>query len=312
MYYLKHYYGTIIVTQDYFSYFSFGLKNNGEGFKANGPDFKGHCRRLIYRWHEIEEILVKPFFGPTVGFEIYMCDKKSFTFNMLTIDAFKRFIARLKSIKNFKQTRKLEFNLVDDPVEAFKSCGFAESWKLGEKSNQEFLLLLNKYAGRTFNFWQQYPFFPHVLVDFNSSLIEFNDDKTLNKVYRDFKRPSTCMSDEKEIWMAEATEDRNNLICMGQDSGYQLQHSHGYMDALRVGNLMQRLEPFTSLYLELNGVPENSDRIHASNSWIIDAVNANNLNFCCELNPEFYYLPELFTNENFIHVSINTSNENVD
>ena len=121
--------------------------------------------------------------------------KKSFNFNMLKIKSIQEFISVVNQIK---KERKSEMSIVDNAVEQFKTSGYAESWKNGEKSNQEFLLLLNKYSGRTFNSQTQYPFFPHVLVDYTSHLIDFHELKLLNKVYRDFKRTTICMFEEKE------------------------------------------------------------------------------------------------------------------
>lgn len=117
MFFLKTYFGKIVVTQDYFVFLSFGLpcpedddevpvNDKKYKFRSNDKDFKGDARKLIYRWHEIEEILVKPFFGPTVGVEIYISDKKSFTFNLLSALNLKKFLSRVKSIKSFTKDNK--------------------------------------------------------------------------------------------------------------------------------------------------------------------------------------------------------------
>ena len=87
---------------------------------------------MIYRWSEIEEIIVKPFLGPMIAIEVYTCDKKSFFFNLLKEVSMKTFLATVKEIK---KQRKSEMNLVDNPIEAFKTNGYAESWKNSEKSN---------------------------------------------------------------------------------------------------------------------------------------------------------------------------------
>jgi hypothetical protein len=63
--------GTIVTTYDYFVFLSFGLKtDDSEKFKSNQFDCRKTKKKLIYRWSEIEEIMVKPFFGPMIGIEI--------------------------------------------------------------------------------------------------------------------------------------------------------------------------------------------------------------------------------------------------
>lgn len=47
------------------------------------------------------------------------------------METFNAFMKHIKTLPK-KQT---EMNIVDNPVEVFKQCGFAESWKNGEKSN---------------------------------------------------------------------------------------------------------------------------------------------------------------------------------
>lgn len=42
-------------------------------------------------------------------------------------------------------------DLIDDAKNEFKSRKFVELWTKGDISTQEFLLLLNKYSGRSFN-----------------------------------------------------------------------------------------------------------------------------------------------------------------
>ena len=82
------------------------------------------------------------------GLEVYTCHKKHYSFDLITTEHLKEF---LQVVKTYKQQGKFSFNIVDEPVDFFRERGFAEAWKNQEKSNQEFLLLLNKYSGRTFN-----------------------------------------------------------------------------------------------------------------------------------------------------------------
>jgi hypothetical protein len=64
-------------------------------------------------------------------------------------------------------------------------------------------MLLNKYSGRTFNTLTQYPFFPHILMNFDTNLLEFHDREGKHKVYRDLKKNTICIVPAKEKWFEE-------------------------------------------------------------------------------------------------------------
>jgi hypothetical protein len=53
-------------------------------------------------------------------------------FNLLKDVSIKQF---LNTVEKIKKQRKSEMSIVDNPIEAFKANGFAESWKNSEKSN---------------------------------------------------------------------------------------------------------------------------------------------------------------------------------
>ena len=46
------------------------------------------------------------------------------------------------------------------------------SWRQGEITNFEYLMELNKLAGRTFNDLMQYPVFPFILADYKSAELD--------------------------------------------------------------------------------------------------------------------------------------------
>ena len=50
------------------------------------------------------------------------------------------------------------------------------SWQQGEISNFEYLVELNKLAGRTFNDLMQYPVMPFILADYHSNSLDLNKE----------------------------------------------------------------------------------------------------------------------------------------
>jgi len=89
-------------------------------------------KKIIYRWQEIEEILVRPFVGPMIGMEIFVANKKSYMFNFFSLANIQELI---RAIEKIQIIRRYDFNLITDPIKAFKNNMIAENWKTGEKSN---------------------------------------------------------------------------------------------------------------------------------------------------------------------------------
>lgn len=79
----------------------------------------------------------------------------------------------------------------------------------------------------------------------------------------------------------------------------------GPVGGLRTVQPLHRLEPFSSWYLYLNDKLENPDRLqYDSNMVVSDQTNRDVGALNTELNPEFFYLPEILTNENYAHFGI--------
>ena len=57
------------------------------------------------------------------------------------------------------------------------------SWQQGEITNFEYLMELNKLAGRTFNDLMQYPVFPFILADYNSTELDLRRPESFRYTY---------------------------------------------------------------------------------------------------------------------------------
>lgn len=58
-------------------------------------------------------------------------------------------------------------------------------WQDGAITNFDYLMQLNKLAGRTFNDLMQYPIFPFVLSDYTSESLDLLAEKT----FRNLRKP---------------------------------------------------------------------------------------------------------------------------
>lgn len=62
----------------------------------------------------------------------------------------------------------------------------------------EFLLKVNKFAGRSFNDLSQYPIFPWVISDYSSLAWEFKKGVEKEKVYRDLTKHTGNLNESKK------------------------------------------------------------------------------------------------------------------
>lgn len=86
------------------------------------------------------------------------------------------------------------------------------------------------------------------------------------------------------------------------------------MGGIRTIQPLHRLEPFSSWYLGLNGQVEDPDRLQWDGNLIVAAQSNTDVGALnTELQPEFFFLPEILTNENHVHLGVGVHNrKNVD
>ncbi|KAK2079193.1 hypothetical protein QBZ16_002884 [Prototheca wickerhamii] len=83
-------------------------------------------------------------------------------------------------------------------------------WRAGRVSNYDYLMHLNRAAGRSFNDLTQYPVFPWVLADYESDTLDLNDPA----VYRDLSRPVGALNERR---LGEFLERFRELKRMAED-----------------------------------------------------------------------------------------------
>lgn len=135
------------------------------------------------------------------GIDLITQDKKCYTFNLTKIQNCDDFFKSLNYLmkERAKEGDELPLKLIEDPVHHFKKVEqYQNEWKNGQRTNMEFLLLINKFSGRSFNDLSQYPMFPWVLRDYNSNVYEFDQLQRYEECYRDFTKHTGIMGEEKK------------------------------------------------------------------------------------------------------------------
>ncbi|KAG0411076.1 hypothetical protein HPB47_011819 [Ixodes persulcatus] len=191
------------------------------------------------------------------------------------------------------------------PAELLRASGLTQRWVNREISSFEYLMHLNTIAGRTYNDLSQYPVFPWVLADYSSSELDL-DDPT---IYRDLSRPIGIVN-PKYIEEVKAKYDSFVDITGTVEKFHYGTH---YSNSAGVLHYLVRLEPFTSLHIELqSGRFDVADRQFHSmeGTWKMLMESPNDVK---ELIPEFFYLPEFLTNMNGFDLGrLQSSKERVD
>ncbi|XP_041797544.1 neurobeachin-like protein 2 isoform X1 [Chelmon rostratus] len=176
------------------------------------------------------------------------------------------------------------------PQELLKASGLTQKWVCREISNFEYLMQLNTIAGRTYNDLSQYPVFPWVLCDYTSPVLDLENPS----VFRDLSKPIGVVNPRHAQNVREkyeSFEDPTGTI----DKFHYGTH---YSNAAGVMHYMIRMEPFTTLHIQLqSGRFDCADRqFHSvAAAWQARMESPADVK---ELIPEFFYFPEFLQNMN--------------
>lgn len=75
--------------------------------------------------------------------------------------------------------------VVKNAAAEFEKRAYTSKWVNGEIDNFTYLMMLNKFSGRSFCDTNQYPVFPWVISDFKSKTLNLSEAST----YRDLTKP---------------------------------------------------------------------------------------------------------------------------
>ncbi|XP_058412923.1 neurobeachin-like protein 2 isoform X2 [Diceros bicornis minor] len=176
------------------------------------------------------------------------------------------------------------------PQEMLRTSGLTQKWVQREISNFEYLMQLNTIAGRTYNDLSQYPVFPWVLQDYVSPTLDLSNPA----VFRDLSKPIGVVNPKHAQLVREkyeSFEDPAGTI----DKFHYGTH---YSNAAGVMHYLIRVEPFTSLHVQLqSGRFDCSDRqFHSvAAAWQARLESPADVK---ELIPEFFYFPDFLENQN--------------
>ncbi|XP_076158955.1 neurobeachin-like protein 1 [Alosa pseudoharengus] len=260
-----------LTTQHIYFYDSSTEKEEGVG-----QDFK-------WPLSQIREVHLRRYNLRRSALEIFLIDQTNYFLN------FKK-EARNKVYNRLLLLRSPSLYGTRSPQELLKTSGLTQKWVNREISNFDYLMQLNTIAGRTYNNLAQYPVFPWILSDYTSEELDLSDPR----VFRDLSKPIAVLNDRN----AKAVREKYESFEDPTGTIDRFHYGTHYSNAAGVMHYLIRVEPFTSLHIQLqSGRFDCADRqfhsIPATWQTLID--NPNDVK---ELIPEFFYFPEFLENQN--------------
>ena len=154
---------------------------------------KNFKKNVLILLDDIEEIIEMRIFLLWKGFEIYVKNGKSYLFNFLNTNEYETFM------KSFLYKSKIK-HLIRKRDFLTEKSNIYKDWKAGLISNQDYILLLNRYSSRSFNDPTQYPIFPWLLYDYKN-LESFNSNE---QYFLSFLKRYLQLKDENEEIFADS------------------------------------------------------------------------------------------------------------
>ena len=258
---------------------------------------------IIMYFCEIKEIFIRRFCLNYIGYEIFMKDNRAHLFNFFNKNNLKKFL-KIMSEKlellykiqnpnnvpiyshsdnilafqalNYNINNEVNFNVINDPIYIFEKNGFKTRFQKGDINNFKYLLLINKYASRTYNDNSQYLVFPLLFMDLKK------------KLKRDLSKAICLNKENNEISIDNVKENYNSF-------GNHF-NTH-YSNAGYILYYLVRLNPFTFTHIKFqSGHFDSPERLFSSLNNYLEALNNSEENR--ELCPELFIFYEAFINLN--------------
>lgn len=241
-------------------------------------------KQIIILLKDIYEILQRRFLYNNQAIEIFLLNGKSYFFNLYLN---KECDFLFKALSNIQIKLNLKYTLIPNPKEYFEQINYTSLWRKKEIDSLQYLLYLNKFAGRSYNELGQYPVLPWIFL--------LDKSKDLNKegIYplRKLEYPISVQTVELR---KNAQENYDNI---GEYDNYQCHFRLHYSTSAYVILYLARLSPYTEQQIKLQGNKfESPNRQFSSFESLYEILESNLDNR--ELIPEMYMTFEYFYNLN--------------
>lgn len=175
-------------------------------------------------------------------------------------------------------------------------------WKAGKISNFDYLMMVNVLSGRSFQDLSQYPVLPWVMQDYSSETIDLLNPQ----IYRDLTKPVGALNAKR----LEKLKERS--LALEDDTIPSFLYGSHYSAPGNVMYYLIRIEPYTSLHVELQGGRfDHPDRLFHSVHETWDNC-LHSMSDVKELTPEWFSQPLMFKNVNSLPLGSRQSGKAVE
>ncbi|CAL1540736.1 unnamed protein product, partial [Lymnaea stagnalis] len=243
-----------------------------------------------WNFSEIRAIFSRRYLLQNIAIEIFMANRTAVMFSFPDHVTVQKVINALPRVGvgikyGLNQTRRVS---LASGKQLFKLSNMTQKWQKREISNFDYIMYLNTIAGRTYNDLNQYPVFPWVLVNYDTDQLDLSSANT----YRDLSKPIGALNETRKAYFEE------RFSSWEHDQIPPFHYGTHYSTSAFTLNWLIRVEPFTTMFLNLQGGKfDHPNRIFSSISqaWKNCQRDTSDVK---ELIPEFFCLPEMFTNTN--------------
>ncbi|XP_055524892.1 neurobeachin isoform X15 [Wyeomyia smithii] len=283
----------------------FEVDEENSEFQGIDQEVLKYCDHLHGKWYfsEIRAIFSRRYLLQNVALEIFLASRTSILFAFPDQHTVKKVIKALPRVGvgikyGIPQTRRASMM---SPRQLMRNSNMTQKWQRREISNFEYLMFLNTIAGRTYNDLNQYPVFPWVLTNYESRELDLSQPSN----YRDLSKPIGALNPSRREYFEERYESWDTPGIPPFHYG-----TH-YSTSAFVLNWLIRIEPFTAMFLALQGGKfDHADRLFSSISlsWKNCQRDTSDVK---ELIPEWYFLPEMFYNSSDYRLGQREDGKNV-
>ncbi|XP_051026473.1 WD repeat and FYVE domain-containing protein 3 [Acomys russatus] len=270
------------------------------GARQGPSQLKRTCS--IFAYEDIKEVHKRRYLLQPIAVEVFSGDGRNYLLAFqkgIRNKVYQRFLAVVPSLTDSSES--VSGQRPNTSVEQGSGLlstlvgekSVTQRWERGEISNFQYLMHLNTLAGRSYNDLMQYPVFPWILADYDSEEIDLTNPKT----FRNLAKPMGAQTGERLAQYKKRYKDWEDPN--GETPAYH--YGTHYSSAMIVASYLVRMEPFTQIFLRLQGGHfDLADRMFHSVREAWYSASKHNMADVKELIPEFFYLPEfLFNSNNF-------------
>ena len=238
-------------------------------------------KQIIIPIYLIEQIIVRNFLFYNQALEIFLSNGKSYFFNLYEPYLCTEFINKLRSQCDNKGDKEM-FEIIENPIDYFNKKKYCNNWLDGKITTLDYLLLINKFSGRSYNDLTQYIIFPWLLNNY-SDVNNKNNYRKMNL--------SMAIQDQENLDLIKENYEKDKDL---EKRSYFQYH---YSNSSYINLYLLRLNPFTYNQIKQNGHFDSPDRQIESMQDMCHIFK--DFKETSELIPEYFFMVECFLNLNY-------------